>query len=113
MTKEELLYDILTEVPHSRTITDIAQKTYMSQPYISQVIHSSEEKYGVKLINRSKLPILLTPAGIKIINDLAYIIEAQNKLAIDLAPLSKNNRSFIRIAFNQPWVMSIGSRITK
>lgn len=58
MTKEDLLYDILTEVPHSRTITDIAQKTYMSQPYISQVIHSSEEKYGVKLINRNKLPIL-------------------------------------------------------
>lgn len=113
MTKEDLLYDILTEVPHSRTITDIAQKTYMSQPYISQVIHSSEEKYGVKLINRNKLPISLTPAGIKIINDLAHIIEAQNKLAIDLAPLSQNNRSFIRIAFNQPWVMSIGSRITK
>lgn len=108
MPKEKLLYDILTAVPQSRSITDISKKLYMSQPYISQVIHYSEEKYGVKLINRKKLPISLTYAGRLIIKDLARIIESQNKLEIDLSPLTRNNRSFVKLAFNRPWVNSIG-----
>lgn len=113
MSKEELLYDILTAVPSSRSITEVSKKLFLSQPYISQVIHSAEQKYRVELVDRSTLPIHLTNAGETIIKDLVAIIENQNKMQLDLLPFQANDHSFIRIAFNQPWVISIGDELAR
>ena len=59
----QLLYQILSTINQSRTISQVANQLYLSQPYISQVISKSEKKYQVKLVNRSSLPIELTKAG--------------------------------------------------
>lgn len=73
----QLLYQILSTIDQSRTISQVANQLYLSQPYISQVISKSEKKYQVKLVNRSSLPIELTEAGKQLLEDLERLINDQ------------------------------------
>ena len=54
MNKDKNLYDILRNVSSSTTISNIANKLFLSEPYISKVIKDAESKYHVILIKRNK-----------------------------------------------------------
>lgn len=55
--------------------TRAAEKYYISQTAITQQIKSLEEKLGVKLFNRSKRHVELTPAGLVFIREAQAIID--------------------------------------
>ena len=45
------------------SISKAAEKLYLSQPYLSQCIARTEKELGVKLFDRSHMPLKLTEAG--------------------------------------------------
>lgn len=45
------------------TLADVSENLYLSQSYVSQIITRAEHDYGIKLVNRSSMPISLTEAG--------------------------------------------------
>lgn len=102
MSEEKTLFQILSTVPEAHTITEISSKLFLSQPYVSRVIHSAEEKYHTHLIKRTPLPIELTLAGQTLRTDLEKLLTVHNKIILDMSNFSKNNFSPIRIAVHQP-----------
>ena len=46
-----------------RSISKAAEKLYLSQPYLSQYLAKLENSLGVILLDRSRTPLKLTPAG--------------------------------------------------
>ncbi len=46
-----------------RSISKAAEKLYLSQPYLSQYLAKLENSQGVILLDRSRTPLKLTPAG--------------------------------------------------
>lgn len=109
----QLLYQILSTIDQSRTISQVANQLYLSQPYISQVISKSEKKYQVKLVNRSSLPIELTEAGKQLLEDLERLINDQAILQQNLSPYRLDSSNNIRIAITPVWISNLVSPVLK
>ena len=54
---------IFIDLYETRSYTKAAQKNYVSQTSVTQLVNSLEEEFGVKLLDRSTLPIQATAAG--------------------------------------------------
>ena len=54
---------IFIDLYETRSYTKTAQKNYVSQASVTQLVNSLEEEFGVKLFDRSTLPIQATAAG--------------------------------------------------
>ena len=70
-------YDYVAKVAELRSISKAAQVLYISQPALTRIILSIEEDLGVKLFNRSVIPLTLTYAGER------FLAESRRVLAID------------------------------
>lgn len=57
-----MLY-ILAIVEHEGNLTKAAEKMFISQPALSQVLKKVEDEHGVRLFDRSRNPMTLTSAG--------------------------------------------------
>ncbi|WP_040473298.1 LysR substrate-binding domain-containing protein [Lactobacillus gigeriorum] len=108
MTAEQTIYDILASVKTCRSITDIANRLMLGQPYVSKQIYNAELKYHTKLINRKPPPITLTKAGKIVLASLEKELEIQNMLKLDLSPYIAGETNFIKIGVNQPWITVYG-----
>lgn len=97
-----LLHQILSNVEHTSTISELAEKLYLSQPYISQIINRAEQKYNVVLIDR-KTPISLTPAGLQLNTDLSKLLLAEDQISYNLEAFSSTQKSVIKIAITPFW----------
>lgn len=104
MKNEKQLYKILYEVQYCKTMTEIANKLFISEPYISKVINQAELYYHTNLINRSTKPITLTKAGNILLNDLRILLETKANILYDLAPYQDNKKYQVNIAMNPPWL---------
>lgn len=104
MSKERTLYTILNSIQECDTISDLANKLYLSQPYISRTIKNVEKEYDTIIIHRNTTPIKLTHAGEVVLNNLRKIIETQNELKYELLPYQKTQDYQIKIALNQPFL---------
>ncbi|MGM9891997.1 LysR family transcriptional regulator [Limosilactobacillus sp.] len=89
MIKNDKLLLILETIPHSKTLTDVANRLYFTQPYISKVIRQAEQEYQVQLVNRAQAPISLTPAGKSVRDGL-------ERLRYDELQLNKNVQTIRR-----------------
>jgi len=101
MHTEELLEKVLTTVRYEKTLTNVAQELYLSQPYVSKIITDAEAKYKLTLVLRNKKPIELTHAGEVLIESLKKIIAANKSLTTNLNTIKRQESQTINIAFNQ------------
>lgn len=85
-------------VAEEKNFTRAAKKLYISQPSLSQIIKSEEEKLGFLLFDRSTSPIELTDGGRE------YILWAQNILSIH----EKMNRRLQCFSSNKAPVIRLG-----
>lgn len=69
MNSLEKKIQILENVNTSETITKLAAKLYLSQPYVSRLLKEMETEYGLILVDRQDKPISLTNAGRIVLND--------------------------------------------
>ncbi len=112
-TEEELLLKILNGAEEYRTISEVAQSLFLSQPYVSQVIIKAEKKYDLKLINRSRNPIGLTPGGEQLRKGLTKLISQRNEIRLSLRPYQKSADNLVTIAYTPLWLDKQGTIIKK
>lgn len=97
-----MLLDILLNAQSSKTITEISEKMYLSQSYVSRLIKKKELEYGVELISRQSLPIHLTAEGKVLLDDMREIYQAQKTLEQHVKLFQHTNKLLITIAVTQP-----------
>lgn len=65
---------IFIDLYETRSYTKTAQKNYVSQASVTQLVNSLEEEFGVKLFDRSTLPIQATAAGKQLYHDAKILL---------------------------------------
>jgi LysR family hydrogen peroxide-inducible transcriptional activator len=78
MTLIELEYIIAVDT--YRHFATAAQHCFISQPTLSMQIRKLEEELGVKIFDRSKLPVIPTELGAELIAQARKIISEKNKI---------------------------------
>ena len=100
MTCLEKKIEILANVNSSQTITELASKLYLSQPYVSRLLKDMEKEYGILLVNRLDRPISLTEAGMMVLNDLKQIYNDQEQMNKNLAQLQRIRNHEVTVMLN-------------
>jgi len=105
MSKPRTLLSILQSVTFSTTISEIADRLYLSQPYVSRILKDEETKYGVPLVNRKDKPIELTQFGNVLLTNLRKVASAEDNLNASIENLKTQQARPIRISNRNPFLM--------
>ncbi len=86
------------KIAEKKNFTKAAAELYISQPSLSQFVSSLESELDIKLFDRSKTPLELTPAGEIYIEYGKKIIDTYNDLTSKLVELNNSEKGSIKIA---------------
>ena len=89
------------------SLSKAAEKLYVSQPSLTQYINRLEDNLGIKLFDRSKSPINLTPAGELYLKYAVDSMERKKKLLNEFEEIKNDERGKISFAIH----FQLGSRI--
>lgn len=98
MNNAETLINYIETLLKENNFTKAAEKLYISQPYLTQLIKRIEEKLGTKILNREKAPFTLTESGQVYYQYLENIAAENNSLNQQLQRFRDKNNETIRIA---------------
>lgn len=84
MLYEKLNYVIA--IAEEQNLTQAAKRLFISQPALTQYISRLETELGVKLFNRSKLPVTLTEAGMYYLENMKKYILLNRRCAVKSIP---------------------------
>ncbi|SHN63675.1 LysR family transcriptional regulator [Desulfitobacterium chlororespirans] len=79
-----------------------AKEMFISQPSMSVKINGIEEDFGVKLFNRTRHKVELTPAGESAQKDFAYILEYYEKAKVQAKKISESQNNHLCIGYHGP-----------
>ena len=86
LSHKEYIYEVYKQQSFSKA----ARKMYVSQPWLSSVVKSVEEKIGVPLFNRKTTPISLTEAGRYYIEKVEEIMAIEEEMTAYFEMLKKD-----------------------
>ncbi|WP_416354024.1 LysR substrate-binding domain-containing protein [Agrilactobacillus fermenti] len=92
----------LEAIHQYQSISKAATALYVTQPYISQIIHKYEKQYGVPLLNRGKNKTDLTGAGLKLLHYLQSCAQREQQFAQEMASIAHYHTGTIKFGTNQP-----------
>lgn len=92
----------LETIETSNSISEAAQKLYLTQPYISHVIKKYEQKYNVILIDRNSYPIQITPAGHLLIRHLRKSLQLERQFEVEVHQFQNKHFSTLRMGITPP-----------
>lgn len=95
-----------TAVAEYKSFTKAANQYYLSQTAITQQIHALEEQMDVVLIDRSKRPIALTPAGKVFLIEAKAILERLNTAMSKVHEASTGLVGTLRIGYTKGYERS-------
>jgi len=78
MTLNELRY--IVAVAQERNFRRAAEKAYISQPALSLAIQKLEEDLGIKIFERGKNDVALTPVGLAIVEQAQRVLEEAERI---------------------------------
>lgn len=84
----ELAAKYVYQVYKERSFSKAAKSLYISQPALSAAISRLEKEMGIRIFDRSKLPLSLTPQGRIYIESLEEIIESESNMRRRIRELS-------------------------
>lgn len=87
-------------VASERSISRAAERLHISQPYLSQYIIRLETEFGVRLLDRQKTPLALTPAGRVYADYLEDCAQRYAQLMQDFTRLHASRRQTLRVAMS-------------
>ena len=93
-------YHYIEKVASLRSISKAAQELYISQPALTRIISSVEKELGIMLFNRSVLPLQLTYAGERFLEEARRILDLDAALRKELQEISEAKRSHLSIGAN-------------
>ncbi|NMA70139.1 MAG: LysR family transcriptional regulator [Desulfitobacterium sp.] len=79
-----------------------AKEMFISQPAMSSRINSIEEDFGVKLLNRTRHKVELTPAGESARKDFQHILEYYEKTKFEAKRISEHGEYHLTIGYHGP-----------
>lgn len=94
--------DYFLTIVKERSISKAAERLYLSQPYLSQYLAKLEGSLGVVLLDRSRSPLKLTPAGELFHAYLERQSFLERQLVSDLRDLQDRKRPLLHIGVS-PW----------
>ena len=86
--------DYVLAIAEEQNLTRAAKKLYISQPTLTMYLNRLEENLGVKLFDRKKNPIAITPAGRKYIEKMTEISEEEQILRGELRSVQDPAQTF-------------------
>lgn len=92
----------LETLESSNSVSEAAQKLYLTQPYISRVIKKYEQKYNVLILKRDSHPIQLTPAGHLLITYLRKSSQLENQLNQEMKKFKKSSFPTLKMGITPP-----------
>ena len=87
MTLNELRY--IVAVAQERNFRRAAEKSFISQPALSLAIQKLEEELGIRIFERGKSEISVTPVGAEIVEQAQRVMEEAGRIR-ELAMQGKN-----------------------
>lgn len=78
------VYKYILEVLKEGSFSKAADKLYIAQPSLSRSIIDLENRLGVKIFDRSKKYIILTPAGERLVSYIEKLQQLESELMADL-----------------------------
>ena len=75
-----------------KNYTKAAEELYISQPSLSNAIHSLEKELGVTLINRSRQPLRFTFEGERFMWHVYRILECVHDAQVDIEEMSERRK---------------------
>lgn len=100
-------------VAEYKSFTKAANQYYISQTAITQQIRTLEDHMGVRLIDRTKRPIALTPAGNVFLNEAKAILERMNTAVSKVRDASTGLVGTLRIGYTKGYERSNLSNILR
>lgn len=91
------VFDCVLAVAEYKNVTKAAEHIFMTQPALTLRISRLEKELGVKLFDRSKNPIQITPAGHFYITEMQKIRQAEGQLLSHLRDMGGQKHSHITI----------------
>ncbi len=95
MNSRQLQYAIL--LSQMLNFSQVADKLNISQPALSKQILSLEQELGIKLFDRSTVPLTLTPAGESFINDAKELLFKEEQLLRSMEEFKSGEKARIKI----------------
>jgi DNA-binding transcriptional LysR family regulator len=89
---------VYCDIVRHRSFSRAAQENDISQSGASQVVHQLEQRLGVKLIDRSKRPFVLTPEGEVYYEGCRALVERYNALEDKIRTLHEEVVGRVRVA---------------
>ena len=86
--------DYVLAIAEEQNLTRAAKKLYISQPTLTMYLNRLEENLGVKLFDRRKNPITITPAGRRYIEKMTEISEEEQILRGELKNVQNPAQTF-------------------
>lgn len=84
----ELIQKYIYQVYKERSFSSAARSLYISQPALSAAVSRFEKEMGIKIFDRTKQPVSLTPQGIIYIDAIEEMMSAENTMQRRLRELS-------------------------
>ncbi len=104
MNEEKLILKIMLTAEYSQTISEISDKLFISQSYVSRLLKSIENKYQLTFIDRNTKPIRITSAGKLLISNLQSIVTAKKTMDQQFDDLHRKEIGKITIGIDQPFL---------
>ena len=87
--------DYVLAVAEERNLTKAAQRLYISQPTLSMYLNRLEQELGTKLFDRTKTPVVITPAGQYYVQKMKQVALAEQVIREELRTMSHPMRTFV------------------
>lgn len=88
------------------TVTKAAERLYVSQPFVTKVIHRLEEELGVKLFDLDKRRLVLNENGTYFYQAARDILQSVDDLADNMAARRTTEEAPIRLLYNNAGYLS-------
>ena len=92
--------EVILTVAETRSLSQAAERLYMSRPGLSQRLTNVEQRYGTQLFNRTSSGVSPTTAGAIVIKFAKKIQKFENAMAAELAAVDEHFDSTIEVGMS-------------
>ena len=92
--------EVLVTVSETKSLSQAAERLYMSRPGLSQKIANIEARFGMKLYERTSTGVVPTPAGVIVTKFARKMTSLESLLAAELAAVDENFDSTIEVGMS-------------
>lgn len=96
MTDKDM--EILCAFNHSKSLTEIANQFYLTQPSVTRKIQNLEQELQITILNRTNKGVSLTPQGVYFAKQAEQILNMLNRSKILAQNIGNNDEGHLRIA---------------